>query len=336
MFTVVYVVVDSEKLFFYNEMMKSLTSLRMHMPEQKVCVLTDDRTYDILMHVNAEVFELANVMCVPISDDYSQVERSRLLKVTLRQRLSGDLLFIDTDTVICDVLPDIISDKSIGMVLEFHSYRTDVNWYLTDRYDEQSGLNLENYKLFFNSGVIWSKDDEHAHRIYEKWHALWEKTRRNKIPRDQSPLNHIVREEIEHIAILDGVWNCQLARAFSMGLNYLADAHIIHYFNIQTSAYMLCQDEYRNLPYNDPQIIEMLHHPKSLFSRCRLVKLDDQNQIDGCNMSEIWYPARTNQYRVLNWVLKHKRLTNIIETLIKIMLDGPRKIKMMCTQRRLK
>lgn len=324
MFTVVYVIADSEKLFFYNEMMKSLTSIRMHMPEQKVCVLTDDRTYDILKRVNAEVFELADVMCVPVSDDYSQVERSRLLKVTVRQRLSGDLLYIDTDTVICDALPEIKTDKSIGMVLELHSYRNEINWYLTDRYDQQSGLDLGNYKYFFNSGVVWSKDDEHAHRIYEKWHALWEQTRKNGTPRDQSPLNYTVREEIEHIEILNGIWNCQLARAFSMGLNYLADAHIIHYFNVKTSAYMFGQDEYRDLPYNDERIIEMLKHPKSLFSRCRLVKLDNENHIDGCNLEEIWPLAQTPQYRLMQWFLRHGRVTHIVETGIKLMATGKR------------
>lgn len=323
--TVVYVVTDNEKLFFYNEMMKSLTSLRMHMPEQKVCVLTDDRTYDILKRADAEIFAQAEVICVPISDDYSQTERSRLLKVTLRQRLSGDLLFLDTDTVICDALPEIKTDKSIGMVLEFHSYRDEVNWYLTDRYDEQSGLDLENYRFFFNSGVMWSRDDEHAHRIYRKWHALWEETRKNGIPRDQSPLNYIVREEMEHIEILDGVWNCQLARAFSMGLNYLADAHIIHYFNVRTSAYMLCQDEYRNLPYNDEQIQEMLRHPKSLFSRCRLVKLDEENRVDGCNMEEIWAPAQTNQYRLLKWMLRHKKLSVFAESVLGLIFGHGRK-----------
>lgn len=316
MFTIVYVVVDSENLFFYNEMMKSLYSLRLHMPEQKVCVMTDDCTYDILKKNNAEVFNLAKVVCVNIGDDYTQVEKSRFLKVTLRQRVSGDLLYIDTDTVICDVLPEIKTEKSIGMVLEFHSLRTDVNWYLTDKYDRESGLDLENFDYFYNSGVVWSKDDEHAHRFYEKWHNLWEQTRKNGIPRDQSPLNYIVKEEMEHIATLDGIWNCQLARAFSMGLNYLANAHIIHYFNVKNSAYLLGQDEIKKIPYNDERIIEMLKHPKSLFSKCRLVRLNDKNQITGCNLAEISYPASTNLYYLLVRFLKHKRATAFIEKLL--------------------
>ena len=86
MFTVVYVVVDDEELFFYNEMMKSLTSLRMHMPEQRVCILVDDYTYNHLKEINAEAFKLAEIVCVSVGEGYNQREKSRLLKLTLRER----------------------------------------------------------------------------------------------------------------------------------------------------------------------------------------------------------------------------------------------------------
>lgn len=331
MFTVVYVVVDDEKLFFYNEMMKSLTSLRMHMPEQRVCVLVDDYTYNHLKEINAEAFKLAEIVCVSVGEGYNQREKSRLLKLTLRERLSGNLLYVDTDTVVCDAMPEIVTDKSVGMVLEFHSLRNELNWYLTDKYERMSGLNLGNFKYFYNSGVIWSRDDEHAHRFYKKWHELWEQTRKRGTPRDQSSLNYVAKEEIEHIETLDGVWNCQLSRAFSMGLNYLSDAHVIHYFNLTTNVYLLGQEEYRKLPYNDERIIEMLKHPKSLFSRCRLVKLDDNNQLDGCNLAEIWYPARTNQYRVLQHIILHrKKLSACIELLLKVLFNCRDRIKKIC------
>lgn len=322
MFTVAYVVVDDNSLFFYNEMMKSLTSLRMHMPNQKVSVFTDDKTYGILQNIDAEVFKVAEVVCVKIGGEYTHVEKSRYIKVTLRERVKGPLLYIDTDTVICDFLPEIEMKKSVGLVLEFHSLRTDTNWYLTDLYDERSGLNLESYDYFYNSGVIWSKDDEHAHRIYRKWHELWEQTRKNGIPRDQSPLNYVLKEERDYVETLDGVWNCQLARAFSMGLNYISKAYVIHYFNIPTSAYKFCQDEYRNLPYTDEQIIEMLRRPKEQFSKCRLVKLDDNNQIDGCNMKEIYSITNTQQFRLLEWVCRHQYLHRFIETSLSLLFKA--------------
>lgn len=306
MFTVVYVVVDDDKLEYFNEMMKSLTSLRMHMPEQNAAVLMDSDTCERLHQKNSPIFDMAEVVSVKIGDDYSLVEKSRLLKVTVRERLKGDLLFIDTDTVICDRLPEIKTNKSIAMVLELHSLRTEINWHLTDYYDKESGLDLHNFDYFYNSGVVWSRDDEHAHRFYQKWHALWEQTRKRGIPRDQSPLNYIVQEEFEHIETLDGVWNAQLARAFSLGLNYLADAYIIHYFNHPTSAYLLCKEEYKNLPYDNPKILEMLKTPKSLFDKCRLIRLDAQNHSDDKEFLE-WCE---NQYRFKRYMKMYKSIEN--------------------------
>lgn len=333
MFTVVYVVVDDEKLEYYNEMMKSLTSLRMHMPEQKAAVLMDSDTYERLQQQESELFDMAEVVCVPISDDYTQVEKSRLLKVTVRERLKGDLLFIDTDTVICGRFPPIETDKSIAMVLEFHSLRSELNWYVTDKYDKQSGLDLHNFDYFYNSGVIWSRDDEHAHRFYQKWHALWEQTRKRGIPRDQSPLNYIVQEEFEHIETLDGVWNAQLARAFSLGLNYLSDAYIIHYFNHSTSAYLLCKEEYKNLPYNDPKILEMLKTPRSLFDKCRLIRLDaqgdseDKEFLEWCENKGSYRAYMRIDQSVRNSILMivvyklslHKSLFNAVEKCLRAM-----------------
>lgn len=306
MFTVVYVVVDDEKLVYYNEMMKSLTSLRMHMPEQKAAVLMDSDTCDRLYQKNSPIFDMAEVVSVKIGDDYSLVEKSRLLKITARERVKGDLLYIDTDTVICQRLPEIDTNKSIGMVLDLHSLRSEINWYLTDEYDKQSGLDLHNFDYFYNGGLVWSRDDEHAHRFYQKWHALWEQTRKRGIPRDQSPLNYIVQEEFEHIETLDGVWNAQLARAFSIGLNYLADAYIIHYFNHATSAYLLCKEEYKNLPYDDPKILEMLKTPKSLFDKCRLIRLDAQNHSEDKEFLD-WCE---NQYRFRRYMKMYKPIEN--------------------------
>lgn len=312
MYTVVYVVVDNKSLCYYNEMMKSLTSLRMHMPEQKVCVLVDDGTYEILKEKNAEVFQHAEVIPVSINNDYSQAEKSRFLKVTLRQRLSGTLLFIDTDTVICDVIPEIDMKKSMGMVLDLHELRSESNFFYTDLLDVKCGLDSGNYDYYYNSGVVWSKDDEHAHRIYEKWHSLWEQTRKTGIHRDQPALNYIVKEEQEHIETLDGIWNCQIATEFGKSLNYLADAHIVHYFSSSaTTAYKFAMKEYTNLPYNDPNILEMLQKPKQQFDRCRVVRIDDRNEITGLNLGDRVYSIRRIRRGFRMWKAKRQMKRSI-------------------------
>lgn len=48
MYTICYVLTDSERLNYYNELLISLRSLRLHMSDVKVCVLLDDITAGIL------------------------------------------------------------------------------------------------------------------------------------------------------------------------------------------------------------------------------------------------------------------------------------------------
>ena len=99
MYKIVYVLTDNENLKYYNELMISLLSVRKHMPDRPVCVLVDPTTYAILQKNNAEIFNLAEVLSIEVPSDLTQAEKSRYLKVTCRQWIRGDMLFVDTDTV---------------------------------------------------------------------------------------------------------------------------------------------------------------------------------------------------------------------------------------------
>lgn len=319
MFTVVYVVVDDGSLTYYNEMMKSLMSLRMHMPEQKVAVLTDSDTYTRIQQQKSELLDTAKVVPVEICDDYSTVEKSRLLKVTARERFKGDLLFIDTDTVICDTFPDVISDAPIGMVLELHNLRSIAKCKGTDRYDTACGIDLLGYDYYFNSGVIWSKDVEASHAFYREWHELWEKTRKNGSFRDQPSLNTIVRKKRDVVDILDGKWNVQIATKTYSPINYLPDALIIHYMNDSWSPYKFCSPEIRALAYNDPIVIELLKTPKSVFNRCRIIALDEENHYCNGALAEYEKLSSTKLYALTRRIYSKRTLFQVVEGLLNIL-----------------
>lgn len=277
MFTVVYVLVDDGSLYYYNELMKSITSLRMHMPKRKVSVIIDTETDALLRKIDAEVYEWAEVLVHAIDGDYSTVEKSRVLKLSVRQLIKGDLLYIDTDTVICDAFPDDISDSSVAMVLELNALRSIAKCEATNHYDKMAGIELNGFDYYFNSGVIWSKDDSFANEFYRNWLDLWEITRKRDTFRDQPSLNYLVKERISHIGVLDNEWNVQIATQTHSPLNYLTTAYIIHYMNNTWSPYQLCSSEIRQLEYNDPKVLELLKTPKSIFSRCRVLAIDDEN-----------------------------------------------------------
>ncbi len=320
MYTIVYVLVDDEKLVYYNELMKSITSLRMHMPNQKVVVCMDQHTHDLLLKIDAEIINAAIVQVVHVPEGYNNVEKSRFIKVTLREYVTGDFLFIDTDTVICDTFPDVISDAPIGMVLELHNLRSIAKCKWTDRFDTDCGIDLQGYDYYFNSGVIWTKDIEAAHEFYREWHELWEETRKRGSFRDQPSLNSIVRKKIDMIDILDGKWNVQIATKTYSPINYLSDALIIHYMNNTWSPYKFCSPEIRALAYNDPAVIELLKTPKTVFNRCRIIALDEDNHYCDAKLAqfekEFLLLRTTHLYRFVQFVYYRKRLFKVVESLL--------------------
>lgn len=122
MYTVCYVVTDETGLKYYNEMMISLASLRKQAFSGQVRIVTDAETRALFTEANIRelaAFDAA-VTVVDIPDGYTQKEKSRFIKTSLRKYMQGDYLFLDTDTVVADTLPDHITDGDLAMVCDYH------------------------------------------------------------------------------------------------------------------------------------------------------------------------------------------------------------------------
>lgn len=313
MYSVVYVLVDDGSFYYYNELMKSIASLRMRMPEQKVIVLIDSDTDAILKEEHAEVYDWADVIVKQIEFDYTKVEKSRFLKLNTRQLIEGDFLFVDTDTVICAPFPESVSDSSIAMVLELNAVRSAAKCSATDRYDSMAGIDLEGFDYYFNSGVIWAKDDAFAHEFYKSWYDLWELTRKRQTFRDQPSLNYVVKERIKDIGILKNEWNVQIATQTNSPINYLADAYIIHYMNNTWSPYRLCRPEIRALDYRDEKVLDLLKTPKTIFNRCRILALDEDNGYCDAALAEYEDVRKTTVYQLIRKLYHHRKVFDILE-----------------------
>ena len=65
---------------------------------------------------------VSEIIVVNVPDGMNKMHRSRYLKTTLRQHISGDFLFVDADTVItCDLSEIDEVDMEIAAVLDRHS-----------------------------------------------------------------------------------------------------------------------------------------------------------------------------------------------------------------------
>lgn len=228
---IVYVLCSSEKDNFLEQVILSAYSLKLHNADSYVCLVVDNKTQDALHGDRLKVKKyIDEVIAVNLSEDFSQKERSRWIKTSLREIVNGDFLYIDTDTIISDSLQDIDEcGFDIGAVLDRHvPMSVHPNAEKIKRQAKVIDFEFkEKDSCYFNSGVLYVKDNEKMHLLYKKWHSNWLESRKRKMFVDQPSLAKANRDMGYLIREMDGLWNCQV---LANGLNYLIEGKILHYF----------------------------------------------------------------------------------------------------------
>lgn len=288
MYTLCYILTDDKKLRYYNQLLISLASLRLHTFAGKVCVLMDDVTAGILRANNCDALSDFGVesIVVNIQGNYTQEEKSRYLKTELREHLSGDVLYIDTDTIIVKDLPAEVSYHDVAMVQDQNWKQIDGDTKTTvpasNRCVRHRLLLAENceYSLdissrYFNSGVIWVKDTDFVHAFFKEWHSEWEKCRARGVIKDQPSLNDINVRNGHVIADLDGCWNVQVA--CQMALRYLDSSIIIHYFNYE-NVYRLSRLDVQKQGYQSKAVQEIISDPLNAFCPYTVMVTDEASE----------------------------------------------------------
>ena len=229
---IVYVSTSGPDDLYFEETALSAYSLKSHQPDAYVVLVVDQDTRKAITGNREKLLcYFDNVQVVQCPDEYNQHQRSRYLKTTLRERIKGDFLYIDGDTIICQPLAAIDQchasvaaaiDKHLSLAVHPRRESTDQNLAKYFNYKRtQKDVN------FFNSGLLFVRDDETAHRLYAEWHRLWKEGLGKGLKIDQPALliaNHNCGYPIQE---LDGTWNCQV---MDNGLRYLVNAKILHYF----------------------------------------------------------------------------------------------------------
>lgn len=234
-YKVVYVLVSSEDDYYLEECLVSIYSLKKYNKNVEVILVVDDFTEMRLKSYEEKVSELVdNIVSQTFESNLSSRLRSRFLKTSLRELIKGDFLFLDCDTIVSGDIEGIFHlSCDVGMVLDGHRELC-----LGERYEDvlkniqvfEKDVSVIEYK-YFNSGVIYCRDTEIAHKIFRMWHSEYIKSNRYGNLQDQLPL-HFVNSRIHgKIVEMDGKYNCQMDR----GVKYLYDARIIHYLGFQYS-----------------------------------------------------------------------------------------------------
>lgn len=233
----VYVLTSTPNDFYYEQCLMSVFSLIHHTPDALVYILTDNKTKDSFTEKDKRLGLKklgANIITVNFDDSVTNIQRSRILKTTIPEHISGDFLFIDCDTIICDDLSSIennLKDAKISAVLDGHvplSEHKHKDYFI--KREKKLGFSASKKTgKHYNSGVMLYRDCPESKKFFKKWNELWTWCFTVKHDHhDQPAFNEASLECGTIIKELDGIWNCQLSQG---GLAYLENAKIIHYFS---------------------------------------------------------------------------------------------------------
>lgn len=228
---IVYVLISDSKDNYLEQTLLSIYSLKQIHPDSKITIITDLRTKDYLYNKKDILSKLVSeIITVNVPQSLTNLQKSRFIKTSIRSYIKGSFLFIDGDTLIVDKLNEIDNiDVDFAAVPDKHIPFLEHSWrFLIINSLKKIGLtNYNELNYYINSGVMFVKDNEITHKMFQEWHNNWIKSSKIGINSDQPSLTKALIENDIQVHILDGIWNCQITEN---GLKWLNKAKILHYF----------------------------------------------------------------------------------------------------------
>lgn len=270
---IVYVTTCNESNFYLEQVLMSAYSARLHNPDATILLVTDIDSEKTIVGKRETIKQYVNeVVPFECPKGYNNMMKSRYLKTNLRNLIDGDILYVDSDTVICGPLDDIdkIEDDVCG-IRNRHILLNRNNNKPAYKLFAQCGYDFEDEFVYINGGVLFAKDTDVARSLYREWLKEWEYTLSKGCPMDMMSLHKAELNIGYKIKEISGEWNCQIEGAC---LNYLKDAKILHYFAMgsrdATTSYKLRElSVYERIKETGiiPDDIEYyLHNPHKAFS----------------------------------------------------------------------
>ena len=281
--TYVYVLTSTQADLYYEQCLMSVFSLRLHMPNAKVVILTDNKTNATFIEKRAELKKIATeIISVDFDDSVGNVERSRLIKTSIPRFIHDDFLYIDCDTVICAPLEEIENCSfNVAGILDGHVFLDEHKHKdIFLKRDKKLGFNgTKALNANINGGIIFAKKCDETQLLFEAWNKAWKFSAYTKKDlHDQSALNEANFRTGLKIGLLPGEWNCQLNNG---GLMFLKDAKIIHYFSSEFGGknylpyYKLAdkdlQQKIKEIGFIPDDVKQMLQDAKFQFTNVQIV-----------------------------------------------------------------
>lgn len=285
---IVYVLVSNDEDCYLEQTLISVYSCRRYNEDAHISVVLDKDTEMSLKGRRSEIKKyVTDFVVVDIPSTYNNMQRSRYLKTQLREFVSGDFLYVDSDTVVADDLSAIdsvdydiaaVPDSNRCLPISDSGYTSDS--YIihnTNKLGWPSVLGYPNY----NGGLLLVRECELSHKFYKRWYELWQECVTKGMNIDMPAL---CRTNIEFgccIKELEGIWNCQIQR---QGLPLLPEAKIIHCFtggNI--TFYELCSErvlsKIKQSGGLDEEIRNMIENARTAFVKSTVIVPTEEAQL---------------------------------------------------------
>lgn len=226
--TFIYVLISDETDIYYEQCYISAMSLRENNKISKIVILTDSVTERNLSgDYRGQIRDVVDeIKVVDIPDIYTKVQRSRYIKTSIRDRIDGDFIYIDTDTIIARFL-DAPENISLGFVHEPSNEALE-NSRMLDAKCLGWNYTKEDNEGFVNSGVCYCRETHETRLFFKTWHELWKECVSKGINRDQPSLNQTRICMRNIVQTLDPEWNVFVGRSNIINLNTFINAKILH------------------------------------------------------------------------------------------------------------
>ena len=190
----------------------ALAALRASNPRVRAVIVCDRDTDASLRDAGAPLVSQADRWLTFDTPPGDAAFQSRFLKTTLRSRLDGPFLYIDSDVFVRGPLDEIFSLDCDVAGAPNHSRDT-----LAEQIWEQDEVMLRNMgwaigsEVYINGGVLFWNDTMGARRLADEWHRRWALAAgRHESVRDQPAFNSALLATSPRLAVLDHRYNAQV------------------------------------------------------------------------------------------------------------------------------
>jgi hypothetical protein len=205
----------------------SASSVRRQEPSARITVLLEGLSPGAVEAATTRLGEVVDEVRVLSSPVAKPVDKSRYLKILAPEHLSGDFLYLDSDTLAVAPFADVTQTPGeVAAVTDFNS-PIECHWFPPDMRESFEALGWT-YPLpyYLNAGVIWFRDRDRVRQFCRDWLHRWGQLPHLPHVGDQASFNSaLFAADLPH-AVLPTAFNAMVVKR-----NYrFRSAKILHFF----------------------------------------------------------------------------------------------------------